>query len=271
MKTYINYLVVTFIFLLPIQVFAVTVNPVKSNTVTKVLSLDLCTDWILAKHANPSQVIALSPLMHQYPVDWVGQDWPTHDGSLEQILELKPDLVITGEYNALLLRRRLRELGVRVEVLPLPKNLSQVNKYEQRLLSLIGKSTDKASKPPQFKPSSQPKEKLLLLGANGIGTGRSTFEDDLLRYAGWDNYLLDEGYINLDLEKVATDPPDAILWSAPASAALSNLFAEHPVLKQAIPANRWLTTDAWNWQCPGPWTWDLIGQLTRQQRASAQQ
>ncbi len=242
---------------------AATKNPV---TVQKVLSLDLCTDWILAKHASPSQVLALSPLMKQYPVDWVGQDWPTHNGSLEQILELKPDLVITGEYNALMLRRRLQELGVRVEILPLPKNLSQVSEYEQRLLSLIGKSKDKASKPPRLKPSSHPKQKLLLLGANGIGTGRNTFENDLLQYAGWDNYLMDKGYINLDLEQIATNPPDAILWAAPSSAALSNLFAKHPVLKQAIPAKQWLKTDAWNWQCPGPWTWDLIGQL----QASAQ-
>jgi len=255
-----SHLALLFVLLLPIQAIAAIDKPVNVPA-GKVLSLDLCTDWILAKHADPSQVLALSPLTKQYPVDWVGLDWPTHDGSLEQILELKPDLVITGEYNALMLRRRLQELGVRVEILPLPKNLSQINEYEQRLLSLIGQSKDKASNPPQLKPFNNPKQKLLLLGANGIGTGRNTFENDLLQYTGWDNYLLDKGYINLDLEQIATNPPNAILWSAPASAALSNLFAKHPVLKQAIPANQWLVTDAWHWQCPGPWTWDLIDQL----------
>ena len=252
----------TLALLLPLQAFASINQPAQ-----KVLSLDLCTDWILAKHAHPSQVLALSPLTRQYPVDWMDQNWPTHNGSLEQILELNPDLVITGEYNALMLRKRLQELGVRVEILSLPKNLSQIGDYEQRLLSLIGRPKDKTSKPPQPIPSSFPKQTLLLLGANGIGTGRNTFEHDLLQYSGWDNYLLGDGYINLDLEQIATDPPDAILWSSPPSAALSNLFAKHPVLKRAIPSKQWLETDAWSWQCPGPWTWDLIGQLVVQLEA----
>lgn len=219
---------------------------------------------MLVKYASRSQILALSPLIHQYPVDWVGQNWPTHNGSIEEILQLKPDLVITGEYNALLLRQRLKELGIRVEILVLPKNLSQVSDYEKHFLSLIDVPGNKASKPvvqEAYKNKSNQSPRLLLLGANGIGTGRGTFEDGILQRTGWVNYLQDSGYINLDIERIAIDPPDAVLWSAPASVALSNLFAEHPALKQAIPADRWLSSVYWNWQCPGPWTWDLIDQL----------
>ena len=243
---------------------AATTKPVK-----KILSLDLCTDWMLAKYADPSRVLALSPLLHQYPVDWMTREWPSHDGSLEQILELKPDLVITGEYNALMLRRRLQELGVRVEILSLPKNFSEVDHYEQRLLSLIGKPVTgnlalKTEKISQAIPNQHLKPKLLLLGPNGIGTGRGTFEDGLLQHAGWDNYLTSEGYSNLDLEQIVTNPPDAILWSTPDSVALANLFAKHPVLKQVISKERWLTTDDWRWHCPGPWSRELIKQLQAQ-------
>ena len=70
-----------------------------------------------------------------------------------------------------------------------------------------------------------------------------------------------QGYVQLDLERMAAHPPDAVLWAAPSSRALANRFAEHPVLKRVIPPSRWLTTDYWRWQCPGPWTWDLIRQL----------
>lgn len=244
-----------------------------TKPVKKILSLDLCTDWMLVKYADPSRVLALSPLLHQYPVDWMTREWPSHDGSLEQILELKPDLVITGEYNALMLRRRLQELGVRVEILSLPKNFSEVDHYEQRLLSLIGKPgigkpSHKTDTLPQARPNNRSthdsKPKLLLLGPNGIGTGRGTFEDDLLQHTGWDNYLTSEGYSNLDLEQIVTHPPDAILWSTPNSVALANLFAKHPVLKQVISKERWLNTDDWRWHCPGPWSRDLIKQLQAQ-------
>jgi iron complex transport system substrate-binding protein len=241
---------------------------VKDPPPSRILSLDLCTDWMLAKYANPSQVLALSPLVHQYPVNWLENSWPTHDGSLEQILELKPDLVITGEYNALLLRQRLQELGIKVAILKLPKNLGQMTEYEKHFLSLIGASSTLVKQPVLSQAVSQTNRhshnrqpRLLLLGANGIGTGQQTFENDIIKHAGWANYLHANGYINLDLEQIVSDPPDAILWSAPASTALSNLFAQHPVLKQVVPKNRWLTTEHWKWRCPGPWTWDLVNEL----------
>jgi iron complex transport system substrate-binding protein len=47
------------------------------------------------------------------------------------------------------------------------------------------------------------------------------------------------------------------MWSAPKSAALANQFAEHPVLKNVLH-DRWVSTNYWYWQCPGPWTWELV-------------
>lgn len=218
---------------------------------------------MLARHAHPTQVAALSRMHRQYPVPWLQKKWPFHDGTLERILEFSPDLVITGQYNAPLLRARLKKLGVRVEVLPLPTTLAAVTAYEKQLLALLDKPASLASPPPPRASADRRGRRLLLLGANGIGTGRGTFEDGILAHAGWTNYLRDDGYLRLDLEQIATAPPDAILWAAPASKALANRFAEHPVLKHTVPKTHWLTTDYWRWQCPGPWTWELIEQLAR--------
>ena len=236
---------------------------VAAEPAQRIVSLDLCTDWMLARYAQPSQVLALSPLHRHYPVDWVAPDWPVHDGSLEQILELKPDLVITGQYNALLLRRRLSELGLRIEILALPQNLKEVDRYQQQFLGLLGQPY----KPMQHESSESGSDnapRLLLLGANGVATGLNTFENDVLQQAGWKNYLTAQGYVRLDLEQVINDPPDAILWSSAQHAALANRFAEHPVLKKLIANEHWLQTDYWRWQCPGPWTLELIGQLIEQ-------
>lgn len=227
----------------------------------RIVSLDLCTDWMLARFADPGRVAALSPLHRRFPVPWMGAGWPAHDGTLEQVLQLKPDLVITGEYNALQLRRRLGALGLRVEVLPLPTSLADIHAYEEAMLRLLDQPAGRASVAPPAAVGEAPRKRLLLLGANGIGTGRGTFEDGILRHAGWTNYLEVAGYPHLDLERIALDPPDAILWAAPGSRALANRFAEHPVLKRAVAPERWLSTDYWRWQCPGPWTWELVDQL----------
>lgn len=227
----------------------------------RVVSLDLCSDWMLARYADRAQVAALSPLNRRYPVAWLDASWPSHDGSLEDILQHKPDLVLTGEYNALLLRGRLQALGIRVAILPLPQTLAQVQSYQQQVLQLLGQPRTLSETIPAPVVPSEPRQRLLLLGANGIGTGRDTLESQLIEHAGWSNYLRHSGHAELDLEQLISDPPDAIVWAAPSSQALANQFAQHPALKRAIPSEHWLATEDWRWQCPGPWMWPLIGEL----------
>src|SRR5690554_4700992 len=185
------------------------------GTPSRIVSLDLCMDWILAHHADPAQVASLSPLHRQYPVDWLDDNWPTHDGSLEQIVQLQPDLVLAGQFSALLLRERLRTLGYRVEVMPLPSTLEQVEAYERRLLDLIGRDPALAATAPPPTTLDERAPRLLLLDANAIGTGPETFEHRILEQAGWRNYLQTPGLVRLDLEQIVSDPPDAILFAAP--------------------------------------------------------
>jgi len=235
--------------------------PAAASAPRRIVSLDMCMDWLLAYHLKPGRDAVFSPLYRQYPLPVTQNSWPTHDGSLERIYQLKPDLVLAGQYNALLLRRRLQELGVRVATVDLPLTFAGVEQYERQVLALLGLPETLATPAPQ--PVAPPADapRLLLLGANGVGTGRGTFEDQLIRQAGWQNYLRHEGYAWLDLEAVVMDPPDAIVWSAPDSRALANRFAEHPALKKSIPENKWLETDYWRWECPGPWMWQLVEQL----------
>lgn len=229
----------------------------------RIVSLDLCTDWMLALHAKREQIAAISPRLRRAAIAQTSaaESWPAHDGTLESIMSLQPDLVMSGEFNSLPLRRRLAALGVRVEALPFPQTLQDIVAYEQRLLALIGKTGVPAGMPAPAPAHDGSAPRLLLLGANGIGTGAGTMENEVLRAAGWRNYTEAQGYVKLDLERIVADPPDAILWAAPAHPALAYRFAQHPVLHHLSPPPRWLETDDWRWECPGPWTWGLIEQL----------
>ena len=227
----------------------------------RILSLDLCTDWLIAYHADRERVVGLSQLQHRYPVDWISPEWPVHDGNTEHIFALQPDLVLSGQFSAMQLRQRLQSLGLRVQALPLPNTLPQVVEYEKQFLRVLQLPVARASTVPPARPRPARTQRLLLLGANAIGTGRDTLEHEVIEHAGWTNYLTAPGYQRLDLERLVSDPPDAILWAAPGDQALANQFAEHPALARAVPAERWLSSEFWRWQCPGPWTWELIGQL----------
>ena len=226
-----------------------------------IVSLDLCTDWMLLTYADPSQVRAYSPLLYRYRADWVPFGLPVHDGSLEGILQLEPGLLISGEYNAILLRKRLRQLGKAVEVLSLPTTLDGIRRYQADFLALIGASAESGEIDWQQQHPAR-HQTLLLLGANGIGTGAGTIEDGLLRRAGWRNYIDATGYVSLQMERIVADPPDAIYSSAPLSNSLANLFLRHPAIRKLVTTRVAPDREHWRWQCPGPWSLELIGELS---------
>ena len=239
-----------------------------SGAPQRVVSLDLCTDWILSVHAAQQQVAALSPMGRRFGTrHGPSADWPLHDGSLEQVIALKPDRVIVGPYNAVRLRQRLQALGIAVDVTALPSSLDDVSAFEVQVLGLLGRDPARAREPRPFRPVDPQAPRLLVLGGNGVGTGRGTFESEVLERAGWRNYLTTDGYVRLDMEAVVADPPEAILWAAPVSPARANAFADHRALRAVVPPPRWLHTDNWRWECPGPWTWDLVDQLRQRREA----
>jgi iron complex transport system substrate-binding protein len=234
-----------------------------ASDAVRVVSLDLCTDWLLASHLPRERIAALSPTHRLFPLPSLPETWPIHDNDPESIVRLAPGLVLSGENNALLLRERLRRLGLRVETLPLPATLEEVDAYERRFRDLLGLPANPARHPPPTPVDAlvDAPKRLLLLGPNGIATGKNTLEDTMLAYAGWRNYLTTDGYAQLDLEMIAADPPDAVLWTAPDGAAQANAIIGHPLWRRIQPVTRRFDTNTWQWQCPGPWTWDTIRQL----------
>jgi iron complex transport system substrate-binding protein len=256
-----------------------------SATGVRVVSLDLCSDWLLARSVAEPQGVVLSPLSRRHPAPWMGSARATHDGSLEQILAIRPGLVVVGEFNATMLRRRLEMMAVKTLVMRQPSTLEELDAQLRHFTAVLaaagvptvadmGVSGDAlgSAAAPVAAPASPVRAlydrspaddapRLLLLGPNGYGTGPKTFEADLIRAAGWRNYLEHPGHQQLNLERLVHDPPDAVIWAAPPHAALANRFAQHRALSRAIPSDRWLRTDYWRWQCPGPWSFDLARQL----------
>ncbi len=223
-----------------------------------IVSLDLCSDWMLLRLGGQDRVRAFSPLLYRYRADWVPEGLPQHDGRLESLLPLGRVRFVAGEYNAMTLRQRLRQLGRSVEAMPLPQRLDEVVLYTDRYRQLLGQGRG-GDAPETHHPANG--QRLLLLGANAIGTGRDTLESDIVERAGFANYLQSPGFRRLDLERLVADPPDAILWSAPRSRALAYRLAEHPLIRARMASLPEPPGEDWRWMCPGPWSFDLVADL----------
>jgi len=204
-------------------------------------------------------VVGLSALSKQYPLNESTSSYPRHDGSLESIISLQPDLIIVGQYNAWLLRERLSKLGYNVAIQSLPTTLNDVAEMIMEFHHLVGIKAPQLAMPAPM--SINHKQRIVKLGANGIATGTNTFESNLLAYAGWQNYVSKSGYVPVDLEQLVLDPPERLLLAAPDAPALANSMMEHRVWNRILSHTQIRTSDDWRWQCPGPWTFELIKEL----------
>ena len=230
----------------------------------RVVSLDLCTDWLLMNIESDHEVTySRLSASNRPPFQQSRSDEAFHRGSLEDIVALEPDLILVGQFNAWLLRSRLSDLGYRVEVLTLPQSLDDIALQEQHLYELLGLPEPEPLELPAPISLGTEAQRVLKIGANGIATGRNTFESALIERAGFENYIADSGYPTVNLEAIIADPPDRVIFSKPAAPALANLVIQHPIWDEIVSAeNQWWSDDR-QWSCPGPWTLELSRRLTQ--------
>ena len=68
----------------------------------RIVSLNPCTDAILAEVAEPQQIVALSSYSHDpasSSMDVVlARRWPATSGAVEELVTLRPDVVVSGNF-----------------------------------------------------------------------------------------------------------------------------------------------------------------------------
>lgn len=70
----------------------------------RIVSLNLCADQLLIALADRNQVAALSPFARDKAMSFAAKaamDWPVSKGRAEEVLALKPDLIITTSFQKL--------------------------------------------------------------------------------------------------------------------------------------------------------------------------
>ena len=85
----------------------------------RIVSMNLCLDSVLVELVPHEHILALS----QYSRDpWrstiaeIARDLPYTNETAEEVVALKPDLVITSRHSAIATRNALRRVGVRFEL-----------------------------------------------------------------------------------------------------------------------------------------------------------
>lgn len=212
----------------------------------RVVSLNSCLDVQLVNLADRGQIAALSHYARETQGSTIPElalTFPFTWETAEEVLALRPDLVLTSEHSSLATRNALARLNVRVERFKVPSSVAESHQQVARMAGLVGRPErgvqlshriNAAIAAATPRPGSR-RLKALIYQPNGFAAGRGTLMDEMMTRAGFDNvaarYGLDK-WGNVSLERLLADPPEVLLAGTPSPGALTwaDRVMTHPAL-----------------------------------------
>lgn len=249
----------------------------------RIVSLNSCLDAMLVHLADRSQITALSHYAredHGSTVAAQAKTLPYTWESAEEVIALRPDLVLASQHSALATRNALKRLDVPVQRFKVPKSVDESLTQVRKLARLIGHpdrgealvarihaAIAAATPAPGARRLSA-----LIYQPNGFAAGPGTLVDEMMEHAGFDNVARRFGlktWGNVPLERLLADPPQVLLVGEPAPGARSwaDRVMTHPALKSISGRMRQVRLPEKLLYCGGP---VLIETAAAMARARAQ-
>ena len=214
----------------------------------RIVSLNPCLDVILVEVADRAQIAALS---HYAREDYgstiadIARTLPFTYETAEEVLALRPDLVLTGRHSSLATRNALDRLSIPTALFGVPDtiddSLEQVREiarmvgHPERGEALVGR-IEAALAAAEPAPGTRPLSALVFM-PGGFVSGPGTLMDGMMTRMGLRNAAADYGLrrsMNLPLELVVANPPEVLLSGEPYPGAPSwaERVMEHPALSR---------------------------------------
>lgn len=247
--------------MLPILLSSCTPQPsIEAPNHPTIVSLNPCTDAILAQLAGPDQVLALS----HYSRDPSGTSMDVNrahtfgvtGGTVEEVLALDPDVVVASSFMAPATRAALNDLGIRVETIGIAQSvedsvaqirdlaaLAGRKQHGEELVARIEQAMEETAAPAGSTPIPA-----VLWQPGGIVPGESALVSQLMVHTGFSSHSAASGLQQADylsLERLLSDPPELLLVAG------QERGQSHPAL-DALPQMRRAAFDPSLLYCGGP-------------------
>lgn len=227
----------------------------RARTHPTVVSLNPCTDAILVEVADPAQILAIS----HYSKDprsssmdaRIASRLPSTRGTVEEVLSLRPDIVLGSTFVDPATASAYRRLGLRFEPVGMASTIETSRAQIRQIAALTGHrargealvmridaALASAAPPAQAKPIST-----VVWQSGGMVPGDGTLIADLLRHTGFTNFAAARGLGQADflpLERMLADPPALILVAGQTAETGrgDDRVLSHPALKSLTTTKR---------------------------------
>jgi iron complex transport system substrate-binding protein len=217
----------------------------------RVVSLNPCLDAVLVQVADRAQILGLSHYARdpqQSTIAALARTYPITYESAEEVIALRPDVVLTAAHSSPATRAALKRLNIRTELFKVPnswaENQAQIRRiadaagHPQRGEALIAR-VEAAMATGAPRPGTRPVT-ALVFQPNGFAAGHGTLVDEMMRRAGFENVAGRYGlkkWGNVSLERLLDDPPEVLLagQARPNAPTWAERILDHPALAAIAP------------------------------------
>jgi iron complex transport system substrate-binding protein len=243
----------------------------------RIASINVCTDQLLMALADPPQILGLSPYSRDPARSWAAakaSQFPRLSGTAEDVLILRPDLVVAGRFTKLATRQLLKDQGVKVVEFDAARSLDDVKTQIRRMGDVTGHPDRAAAEISRLDASIaharqaavRKPYRVLALSRRGWVSGGDSLTSSLLANAGLANAAGDLGRRSggfVSLEAIVSLKPDFLLVSDNSGFAEDegSALLLHPALERFYPNSKRIVIPERLTVCGGPMLSEALDRL----------
>ena len=242
----------------------------------RVVSINLCTDQLLMALADPGQIAAVSTIASDPSLSAVAEAarrYPAIAGSAEEVLKLKPDLVLAGSFTRRETREALDRFGIRVVTFDPVLDIEGAIVEVQRTAAILDQDQRGADLVRAIERSITDAANtgsgliVLPLQRRGFVAGGGTLLTNVLTRIGATNAATSMGIASVTqvpTEAILKLKPDALILEdmAPQASDQGTALLLHPALARAVPPSQRMELPVSASICAGPTLPDAIKRLS---------
>jgi iron complex transport system substrate-binding protein len=230
------------------------VAPTLATALPRIASMNVCTDQLLMPLADPEQILGLSRFSRDgwqsFAAD-AARRYPILSGGAEDILVLRPDIVVASLFDKRSTRELLKQKGIHLAEFSVPRNLDEVKAQIREMGEITGHADRATAEIARLdaaiarahKTVADKHYSVLPLSRRGWVSGSDSLVSSLLKETGLFNAAGNlgvgmGGYASL--EAIVSLKPDFILVSEAGDRAEDDgrAFLLHPALERFYPPKK---------------------------------
>ena len=214
----------------------------------RIVSLNMCVDSILVELVSHDRIMALSHYARdpqRSTISETARHLPITYETAEEVVALRPDLVLTSRHSAIATRNALKRVGIRFELFDVPNSIAGSLEQVRQVARLLGAEREGEAMVARIEqaldaarlPADEQPLTAAVYQPGGLSAGANTVIGELMQLTGLQNIAARYGvtsYRPLPLEVLVSAPPDVLLVGETSPGA--PLRAERIVRHRALRA-----------------------------------